>query len=40
MYIKINEYKALLAKEDSTKSVEYEKRLIEYNEDYESYDPY
>ncbi len=27
-YTKVNEYETLLAEEDSTKSIEYEKRLI------------
>jgi len=39
-YTKINKYKALLAKEDSTKSIEYEERLIDYDENYENYNPY
>ncbi len=39
-YIRINEYKILLIKENSTESIEYEERLIDYDEDYESYDPY
>jgi len=39
-YTKVDEYKALFAKEDSTKSIEYEERLIDYEEDYEDYDPY
>jgi len=34
-YIKVDKYEALLAEEN-----EYEERLIDYNEDYESYDPY
>jgi len=39
-YIKVDEYEALLAEEKSTESIEYEKRLIDFDEDYESYDPY
>jgi len=39
-YIKVDEYEALLIEEDNTKSIEYEERLIDYNEDYESYNPY
>jgi len=39
-YTKVDEYKALLIKEDNTESVEYEKKLIEYIENYKSYDPY
>ena len=37
-YIKIDEYEALLNEEEN--GIEYEERLIDYNEDYESYDPY
>ncbi len=39
-YIKVDEYEALLAEEDSIKSIEYKERLIDYDEDYESYNPY
>jgi len=39
-YTKINEYEALFTKEDSTESVKYKERLIDYDEDYESYDLY
>ncbi len=39
-YTKVNEYKAFLIEEDSTKSIRYEEKLIEYDEDYESYDLY
>ncbi len=39
-YIKINEYEVLLVEKDSIKSIEYKKRLIDYDEDYKSYDPY
>ena len=39
-YTKVDEYKAFLTEEDSTKSIEYEERLIDYDEDYESYDSY
>ncbi len=36
-YIKVDEYETLLAEEEnSTESIEYEERLIDYNEDYES----
>ncbi len=39
-YTKVDKYKALLAKENSIESIEYKKWLIDYNEDYESYDSY
>jgi len=39
-YTKVDEYEALLIEEDSTESIEYEERLINYDEDYESYDLY
>ena len=39
-YIKINKYEALFIKEDSTKSVEYKEKLIDYDENYEGYDLY
>jgi len=41
-YTKVDKYKALLAEEEenNTKSIEYEERLIDYDEDYERYDPY
>jgi len=41
-YTKIDEYEALLKKKkkNSIKSVEYEEKLIKYNEDYESYNSY
>ncbi len=39
-YMKVDEYEALFVEEDSTESVEYKERLIDYNKDYESYDPY
>jgi len=39
-YIKVDEYEALLIEKDSTESIKYEERLIDYDEDYESYDPY
>ncbi len=41
-YTKIDKYEALLAEkeENSTESVEYEERLIDYDEDYKSYNPY
>ena len=37
-YIKVDEYKALLIEEEN--GIEYEERLIDYDEDYESYDAY
>jgi len=37
-YAKVDEYKALL--DGKEKGIEYEERLIDYDEDYESYDPY
>ncbi len=37
-YTKVDEYEAFLTKEEN--STEYEERLIDYDEDYESYDPY
>ncbi len=39
-YTKVDEYEALLVEENSTKSIKYEERLIDYDEDYESYDSY
>ena len=40
-YIKVDEYEALLAEEkNNTESIEYEERLIDYDENYESYDLY
>jgi len=40
-YTKINKYEALLAEEENnTKSIKYEERLIDFEKDYESYDPY
>jgi len=39
-YTKVDEYKALLTKENSTESIEYKEKLIDYNEDYEGYDLY
>ena len=42
-YIKINEYEAFLAKENSNnfiKSIKYEERLIKYNKDYKGFDLY
>ena len=39
-YTKVDEYEALLVKEDSIKSIEYKERLIDYDKDYESYNPY
>ncbi len=37
-YTKVNEYEALLTKEEN--GIKYEERLIDYDEDYEGYDPY
>ena len=37
-YTKVDEYKALLDKEEN--GIEYIEKLINYDEDYESYDPY
>ena len=37
-YTRIDEYEALLDEEEN--GVEYVEKLIEYDEDYESYDPY
>ncbi len=37
-YIKVNEYEALLDEEKN--DIEYVEKLIDYDEDYESYDPY
>jgi len=39
-YTKVDEYEALLTKENDTENIEYEERLIDYDENYESYDPY
>ncbi len=39
-YIKVDEYEAFLVKEDNTESIEYKERLIDYDENYESYDLY
>ena len=39
-YTKVNEYEALLIEKNSTKSIEYEERLIDYDKNYKSYDPY
>jgi len=41
-YTKVDEYEALLVKEEenSTESIKYEERLIDFDEDYKSYDPY
>ena len=39
-YTKVNKYEVFLAKKNSTESIEYEERLIDYDEDYESYDSY
>ena len=37
-YIKVNEYEALLDEKENR--IKYEEKLIDYDEDYESYDPY
>ncbi len=37
-YIKVDEYEALLNEKEN--GIEYEEKLIDYDEDYESYDPY
>jgi len=37
-YTKVDEYEALFTEEEN--SIEYMKRLIDYDENYESYDPY
>ena len=37
-YTKVDEYEALLDEEEN--GIEYKERLIDYDEDYESYDPY
>ncbi len=37
-YTRVDEYKAFLTEEEN--GIEYEKRLIDYDKDYESYDPY
>ncbi len=39
-YTKVNKYEALLVKKDSTESIKYKERLIDYDKDYESYNPY
>ena len=40
-YTKVDKYKALFAeKENGIESIEYEEKLIDYDEDYEGYDPY
>jgi len=39
-YTKVNEYETLLAEEDSTENIEYKEQLIDYNENYKSYDLY
>ncbi len=39
-YTKVNEYEALLVEEDNTENIKYEERLIDYDEDYKSYDLY
>ena len=37
-YTKVDEYEALLVEEKN--NIEYEEKLIDYDEDYKSYDPY
>jgi len=37
-YTKVDEYEALLDEEEN--GIEYKERLIDYDEDYESYNPY
>jgi len=37
-YTRVDEYEAFLTKEEN--SIEYEEKLIDFDEDYESYDPY
>ena len=37
-YTKVDKYEALLAEEEN--SIEYIEKLIDYDKDYESYDPY
>ncbi len=37
-YTKVDEYEALLDEEEN--GIKYEERLIDYDKDYESYDPY
>ncbi len=39
-YTKVNKYEAFLIEEDSTENIEYEERLINYDENYEGYDLY
>ncbi len=39
-YTKVDEYKALLAEEENIENIEYKERLIDYDKDYENYDPY
>ncbi len=39
-YTKINKYEVLLVEEDGLESIEYEERLIEYEKNYEDYNPY
>ncbi len=39
-YTKIDEYKTLLTGENNIESIEYKERLIDYDEDYKSYNPY
>ena len=37
-YTKVDEYEALLDEEEN--GIEYKEKLIDYDEDYESYNPY
>ncbi len=37
-YTRVNEYEALLDEKENR--IKYEEKLIDYDEDYESYDPY
>ncbi len=37
-YTKVDEYEAFLIEEEN--GIKYEEKLIDYNEDYKSYDPY
>ena len=37
-YIRVDEYEAFLTEEEN--GIEYKEKLIDYDEDYESYDPY
>ncbi len=39
-YTKVDEYEVLLTEEDSAENIKYKERLIDYEENYEDYDPY